>query len=60
MSNKAIKRARERLINWSARGDVCPICNKEFRYGCNHTVTQAINRLEENIINMIVKKNLKG
>lgn len=57
--SKGIKRARERLHNWSARGGTCPLCHKDFRDGCNHTVQQAINRLEENVINAVVDKRMK-
>ena len=60
MSKKrSIMRARERLSNWSARGDNCPLCKKDFQHGCNHSVEQAHKRLEENIIKAIVDRRLK-
>lgn len=55
----AIRRARERLTNWSARGHNCPVCHNEFRHGCNHSVVQARARLEQNLINAQVDYRLK-
>ena len=45
--------ALKRFRNWKARGDLCPICKKEFRTGCNHSVQQARDRLFENYIKTI-------
>ena len=59
MSKDAVKRARKRLANWSARGGSCPLCHKDFRYGCNHSVEQARQRLEANIVNALVDRRLK-
>lgn len=53
-AKKNLKRARERLSNFSARGSSCPLCKKDFRNGCNHSVEQAIGRLEQNVINAMV------
>lgn len=53
-ARKNLKRARERLSNFSARGSSCPLCKKDFRNGCNHSIEQAINRLNQNIINAMV------
>lgn len=59
MSKGAVKRARERLNNWSARGGSCPLCHKDFRNGCNHSVVQAQQRLETNVVNALVNRQLK-
>ena len=56
-SNK-VKKAREKISTWSARGGKCPICQKQFRYGCNHSISQAEDRLQENLINAIIEKRL--
>lgn len=58
--SKAVKRARERLANWSARGGSCPLCHKDFRHGCNHSVEQALQRLEANVVNALVDRRLKA
>jgi hypothetical protein len=57
--SKAVQRARARLQNWSARGGSCPLCHKDFRNGCNHTVVQAHARLEQNLINAMVDRRMK-
>jgi len=58
-TNGALKRARKRLNEWTARGGQCPICHKEFRDGCNHTVSQAYERLEQNVVNAMIDAKLK-
>lgn len=59
-STKAnIRRARQRLANFSARESNCPLCGKSFRCGCDHSVEQAVNRLEENIVKALVQHELK-
>jgi hypothetical protein len=60
MTNKSIKQARQKLVNWSARDDNCPICHKDFRTGCNHSIGQAIAKLEKNIIEVIIDKRLNS
>jgi hypothetical protein len=55
MNNKKIKRAKEKLNNFSARGSRCPICKKSFRHGCDHSVKQAEDRLFENYIKAIAE-----
>ena len=59
MSNRAIKRARKRLEEWSARGSSCPLCHKDFQHGCNHSVEQALSRLQQNVINVMIDQRLK-
>jgi len=41
------------MNNWSARGDRCPICGKDFRKGCEHSVPEAEERLLENYIRAV-------
>lgn len=48
--NKAVKRAQEAKRNFNARGSKCPCCGKSFRYGCEHSITDAHDRLQLNII----------
>lgn len=60
MSKNSIKKARQRLFNWSAKGSNCPLCHKDFRHGCNHSVTQAIARLEQNVVNAMIDNRLKS
>ena len=50
-------KAKEALDNFSARGSKCPICKKNFRRGCNHSVQQAKDRLFENYIRSITNTN---
>lgn len=50
---KKIKRARERMEQFSAKGDDCPICKKDFRRGCNHSIKQAKDKLFERYIRAI-------
>ena len=55
----AVKRAQQAIENWSSRGSSCPLCHKDFRNGCNHTVEQSIKRLEQNLINAMIDQRLK-
>lgn len=58
--NGALRRARERLNEWAARGGNCPLCHKDFQHGdCNHTVAQAYERLEQNMVNAMIDAKLK-
>ena len=56
--NKRIAKARERAEKFSPRGSDCPICKKDFRYGCNHNVRQAEDRLQEEITKLVVQREL--
>lgn len=52
-------KARERLKNFDPRGSNCPICKKEFRSdNCPHTVEQAENKLNNNIMREIVMETI--
>lgn len=51
---KKVKRVKERMNSFSARGSICPICKKPFRHGCNHSVEQAKDRLFQNYVKAIV------
>jgi galactose-1-phosphate uridylyltransferase len=57
MPNEVAK-AKQALDQFSARGSKCPICKKEFRTGCDHSVTQAKDRLLKNYIQAIAKSNI--
>lgn len=58
-STKAIlRRARERLSSFQSRSSYCPLCGNHFRHGCNHSVDQAIRRLEENVTVALFKHRL--
>ena len=41
---------------FNARGSRCPICRKDFRNGCNHSVSQAKERIEKDYINKLILK----
>lgn len=46
---------------FNARGSKCPICRKDFRNGCTHSVSQAKERIEKDYINkLILKQKLKN
>ena len=53
-----LRRARQRLSSFQARGSYCPLCGNQFRHGCNHSVEQAIRRLEENVTVALIKHRL--
>jgi len=49
--HKRIQRAKERYEDWDPRGNLCPICGKDFRHGnCSHDVKQARDVLFERYI----------
>jgi len=52
---EALKLQRE----FSARGSRCPICKRDFRHGCNHSVVEARQKLERNVIEAIVEEKMK-
>lgn len=54
-----IRHAKEKMDSFSARGSNCPICKKEFRTGCNHSVAEAEQRLFENYIKAITNAQRK-
>ena len=53
-----VKNAKDKMESFSARGSKCPICKKEFRKGCNHSVKEAKDKLQENYITAITRKEL--
>lgn len=55
--NKKVRRAKQKLDEFSARGSKCPICKANFRTGCSHSVKQAKDRLFENYIKAIAETN---
>lgn len=58
-STKAIlRRARERLSSFQSRSSYCPLCGNHFRHGCNHSIAQAIQRLEENVAVALLNHHL--
>lgn len=56
--NKKIERAKRKLQNFSARGDKCPICHKNFRHGCGHSVEEAKDRLFQKYIEAIAENSM--
>jgi hypothetical protein len=54
MINK--KQAKKALEDFSPRGSNCPICKKNFRYGCSHSVLEAKSFLYEQYIKSIIKE----
>lgn len=53
-SNAALNKAKKRLLDFQANNSRCPLCGKDFRRGCNHSVVQARERLEENILKSLI------
>lgn len=53
--NKAVKKAKEKMESFSARGSKCPVCKKDFRRGCDHSVKQAKDKLFERYILAIAR-----
>lgn len=53
--NRKIQRAKDKMTSWSARGDKCPICKRDFRHGCSHSVKQAKDRLFQDYIKVIAQ-----
>ncbi len=51
--SKAVKKAKEKMDSFSARGSLCPLCGKDFRNGCSHSVKQARDKLLENYIRAV-------
>lgn len=52
MSSKgrSLRRAIERRSRWSARGDRCPICRRDFRSDeCPHSVVEAHAALDARV-----------
>lgn len=43
---------------FSARGDKCPICRKDFRYGCDHSIAEAEAQIERNYMAAVVRYEL--
>ena len=50
---KNIKRAKDRMNSFSARGSKCPICKRDFRRGCEHSVVAAKGRLFQDYVRAI-------
>lgn len=53
----SLMKAQIALQTFDPRGSTCPICKRDFRKGCNHSITQAINRLEQNLFNERLKQS---
>lgn len=47
-----------KLKHFDPRGSMCPICKRGFRYGCNHSVAEAEERLERNHLAAVVRYEL--
>lgn len=55
----SIKKARQKLREFSPRGSSCPICRRDFRYGCKHSVQEAKDKLKDDITRAIVRNELQ-
>ena len=53
-----IRKAKEALKTFSARGSNCPICKKPFRYGCLHSVVEAEEFLEDRLLRLKVQEEV--
>ncbi len=51
-----IQQARHKWKDFSARGSKCPVCRKDFRYGCRHSISEAKERLFEDYIRAILSE----
>lgn len=59
---KDVKAAQSRRAAWSPRGCLCPICKRSFQNhpACVHTVQQARDRLDEDVIRAVVREELRA
>lgn len=55
----SLKKALQRQREFSARGSKCPICKRDFRHGCNHSVVEARTRLADDVLKEKMRKLLK-
>ena len=53
-----VKEARKRMNSFQAKSSKCPVCHRNFRNGCDHSVVAARNRLQENLVRAIVQEEL--
>jgi len=49
----SIKKAKKRMEEFDPRGSKCPICKRNFRKGCAHSVSEATDRLFEDYVHAI-------
>lgn len=60
-STKTRKRRYQKALTarraFSPRGSMCPVCKKEFRH-CGHTVREAVETLDRNVVNATVDLEL--
>ena len=40
---------------FDARGSKCPICKRDFRHGCDHSIGEAMARIEQDYIHAVVR-----
>ncbi len=52
----AVTRAKKRLQDFDPRGSKCPICGMNFRNGCKHSVTEAREYLNAQVIPAIARE----
>lgn len=48
-AKKRLKRALDAKRNFSSRGSKCPKCKADFRYGCEHSISEAHEVLDQRI-----------
>jgi len=53
-----LKKAKARQREFDPRDSLCPICGKDFRNGCGHSITQAYDRLKTDIIRVISRQEI--
>ncbi len=52
----AVTKARKRLQDFDPRGSKCPICGMNFRNGCKHSVTEAREYLNTQLMQAIARE----
>jgi hypothetical protein len=56
-----LKIAKNRIDSFDPRDSLCPICKNDFRRGCNHTIEQAREKLNDNYLDLkilsVIEKN---
>lgn len=56
---KQIKKAKQKLEEFSPRGGSnCPLCGKEFRYGCDHSIQQAKEHMKDRILKLQIRQEI--
>lgn len=52
-----LKKLEERIEQFDPKNAMCPICGKDFRFGCSHSITEAKKFMRQKLLKALRSSN---